>query len=186
MIQRLPFLPFLLVLAALGAGGCEVSYKAQDDAMYYTDRGLAQVKKIEQFARSRFDKNYHPEIDDLPLHLSNFDTFICDGARQIVANFDREELSVATKFDGRNKYLTRTVKTYPFSDGIYDLFVMEDGSLLVQKDSATIYQHCRPLVADAMKSKPYQGGDLTYEYTPTISPADYNAYDNRFHKAMSK
>ncbi len=181
---------FSLLLAGGLLGACEVHYKAQDDAMYYTDRAIGQYHKAETFVRSRFDKNYkHPPKDDLPLHLSNFDTFICDGARQLVANFDRSEMIVSVKFDGKNKYLNRTDVFMPFTDKIYDLYVMDDGTLLVQKDKATILQHCRPLVADSKKSQPFTGGtptDLTYQYTPTVSPADYNSGDTTFNNRMSK
>lgn len=184
-----------LTAAVVTLAGCEVSYKAQDDAMYYTDRGLGQIEKIKHFARSRFDKDYTPQIDDLPLHLSNFDTFICDGSRQIVANFDREERSVAVAFDRMNKYLVRNNPSYPFSDGIYDLFVMQDGSLLVQKDGGTIFQHCRPLINDALKGRIY-GGSMpaggmadvapVYQYTPTMSPAEYRSAEPSFNSKMTK
>lgn len=187
MKHSLGILSSLAVLAALCA--CEVSYKAQDDAMYYTDRAIGQYQKVKHYAHSRFNKNYQPTGDNLRLHLSNFDTFICDGARQLVANFDRNERTVSVSFDRKNKYLTRDNPVFPFSDGIYDLFVMEDGTLLVQKDDATILQHCRPLVADAMRGEVFTGNqpvDITYDYTPTISPADYLAADKTFNKSMSK
>ena len=183
-----PALSLLLAAGVLGA--CEVHYKAQDDAMYYTDRAIGQYDKAKTYVRSRFDKNYkHPPKDDLPLHLSNFDTFICDGARQLVANFDRSEMAVSVKFGGQNKYLTRSDVFMPFTDHIYDLYVMDNGTLLVQKDKATIFQHCRPLVADSQRSQPFTGGaptDLTYQYTPTVSPADYNQGDRGFERAMTK
>ncbi len=182
----------LLAFSALSA--CEVSYKAQDDAMHYTDRAIGQYHKADEFIKSRFDKNYHPTIDDLPLHLSNFDTFVCDGARQLIANFDREERTVSVSFNGRNKFLSRTDSYYPFTDKIHALFVMEDGSLLLQKDGATIFQHCRPFIADSRKSRPYAGGggvpsvtpDANYQYTPTMSPVDYNSAQPAFDSRMTK
>lgn len=190
-----PLTAYTLCLTALMLGACEVGYKAQDDAMYYTDRSIAQYKKGEKFIHSRFDKNYkHPPVSDLPLHLSNFDTFTCDGARQLVANFDRSEMTVSLKFDGKNKYLTRTDTYMPFSDKIYDLYIMDDGTLLLQRDKSTTFQHCRPFIADTRKSQPFTGGgrgagapvDMTYQYTPTISPVDYNRGDRGFERSMTK
>lgn len=168
-----------IIGVALSLCACEVSYKAQDDAMYYADRGIEQYKKIEHFARSKFDKNYDPRGDNLSLHLSNFDTFICDGARQLIANFDRDENTVSLAFERKNKFLIRTSPAYPFTDGIYDLFIMEDGTLLLEKDGAAIFRHCRPLVHDARSSKPYL-------YTPTMTPVEYRSAEPSFEKKMAK
>ncbi len=180
----------ILGTALLALGACEVQHKIQDDAMYYTDRTIGQFRKIEEFGRSRFDKNYHPKVDELPLHLSNFDTFICDGARQIVANFNPEETAVSVQFDGRNKYLLRDNPLYPFGDGIYNLFIMQDGTLLLDKDGATRFQHCRPLVPDSMKQRLYTNAagavKPTYNYTPTIPPVEYYSAEPRFEKEMQK
>lgn len=191
----------LSLLAAITAGGCEVHQKAHEDLRYYTDRTVTEYERTADFFRTRFKDDYAPPPPDGSLvHLYNFDTFVCDGARQIVANFDRNEMSVATRFNGQNKFLTRRAPFMPFSDNIYDLFVMDDGTILVQKDGGTIFQHCRPLVPDSLKGQIYGAGAggshvrgggggvpaVPYEYTPTISPADYNRGDARFDRAMTK
>lgn len=198
-MKKTTVLPLSLLAAAL-IGGCEVHYKAHEDLRHYTDRTVTEYEKTSHFFRTRFKDDYAPPpADSRLIHLFNFDTFVCDGARQIVANFDRNEMSVSTSFDAKNKFLTRKDTYMPFSDNIYDLFVMDDGTILVQKDKGTIFQHCRPLVPDSMKGDVYgasgrtgvrSGGggvsSVPYEYTPTISPADYNRGDARFERAMSK
>jgi hypothetical protein len=193
MIKTPIFLAFLSCIASgLLLTGCEVHYKAHEDARYYTDRTITEYEKTINFARTRFNKDYvPPKPDEMRLHLSNFDTFVCDGARQLIANFDREEKTVALAFDRKNKFLTRQITHMPFTDGIYDLFVMDDGTILVQKDKGTIFQHCRPLVADSIKGEVYKAGGggvppVTYEYTPTVTPADYNRGDKRFEREMTK
>lgn len=200
-MRKTPVLP-LSLLAALLMGGCEVHYKAHEDVRHYTERTITEYEKSYNYFNTRFRDGYTPPgPEPIRLHLSNFDTFICDGARQIIVNFDRDEMRLSTKFDGKNKYLTRRDAYMPFSDNIYDLFVMDDGTLLVQKDKGTIFQHCRPLVPDSLKGEIYGAGgtptggvrgggggvpSVPYEYTPTISPADYNRGDARFDGAMSK
>lgn len=198
-MRKTPVLPLSLMSAALLLGGCEAHYKFHEDLRYYTDRTVTEYQKTGNFFNNRFREDYTPpRPEEARLHLSNFDTFVCDGARQIIANFDRNEMSVSTKFNGQNKLLTRRDTYMPFSDKIYDLFVMDDGTLLVQKDKGTIFQHCRPLVPDSLKGQVYSAGGpargsggggvapVTYDYTPTISPADYNRGDARFDGAMTK
>lgn len=200
-MNKTPILPLLLLSTVL-IGGCEVHDKFHEDLRHYTDRTVTEYETTSHFFRTRFKDDYAPPPADGSLvHLFNFDTFVCDGARQIVANFDRNEMSVSTSFDANNKFLTRKDTYMPFSDNIYDLFVMDDGTILVQKDKGTIFQHCRPLVPDSLKGEVYGAGtapqsgirgggggvpSVPYEYTPTISPADYNRGDRGFDRAMTK
>ena len=178
-------LPLAAVLAALiGLTACEVMYKAQNDAMYYGDRSIEQFQKTHDYMQTRFGGKPMPPEDPDYIHLINFDTFICDGARQLIVNFDRNDTEASVMFEGSSKLLERSHPLLPFSDGIYQLYVMEDGTLLVEKELTTLFRHCRPLVYDPLNAVPY-------DFTATMPPEEFHALpvqsaEPKFDQTMTK
>lgn len=112
-------------------------------------------------------------------HLYNFDTFVCDGTRQMVVSFNPDGSNASIMFNDIQKLLTRVSPAYPFTDGTYDLYIMPDGTLYLEKYFDVLFKHCRPIVNDPAIAEALGPMDLgppaPYDFTPTISPQEAKA-----------
>jgi hypothetical protein len=126
-----------------------------------------------------FKETFGDPVDPKEFHLYNFDTFVCDGTRQVVVSFNPDGSRASILFDDRQKLLTRTTPAYPFTDGIYDLYIMPDGTLYIEKNLSVLFKHCRPLVSDPAMAEALGasvlGPPAPYKYTPTIDPMEAKA-----------
>lgn len=117
--------------------------------------------------------------EDAKMHLHNFDTFVCDGGRQITVTFSPDDLRANVLRDGKDHAMIRSNTAMPYQDGLFELFIMADGSLRFERSKAPLFKHCVPLVDD-------KGFVQPYTYTPTVAPEVWHDADPIFREKMGK
>lgn len=143
-----------------------------------------QIKQVTNKIAADWDEQFgEPDPAENPdsWHIYNFDTFICDGARQLVVSFNPNGTKASIMFEEKQLLMTRDVPVLPFVSPPYAIYIMEDGTLLLEKHFDVIYKHCKPLVNDPVKKTMVE----TYEFTPTATPEEMKA-DKIFREQMKK
>lgn len=143
-----------------------------------------QIKQVSNKIAADWDEQFgEPDPAENPdnWHIYNFDTFTCDGARQIIVSFNPNGTRASIMFEEREILMSRDVPVLPFTSPPYAMYIMEDGTLLLEKHFDVLYKHCKPLVNDPVNRTMVK----TYDYTPTITPEEAKG-DAIFREEMRK
>lgn len=128
-----------------------------------------------------WEKHFGKPVDPRRNHIYNFDTFICDGARQIIVSFNPTGNKASLMFEKRQILVERDAPSMPFTQPPYAMYIMDDGTLLLEKHNDVIYKHCKPIINDPTVVPK----EAVYDYMPTVTPEEAKA-DKLFREAMSK
>ncbi|MEM6780809.1 MAG: hypothetical protein AAF569_02990 [Pseudomonadota bacterium] len=148
--------------------------------------GCTQLKQVTDTIAEDWNQQFgnaeeEARIEAERIHIYNFDTFVCDGARQLVVSFSPSGLKASIMFEKKQLLMSRDVPIQPFTNAPYAMYIMDDGTLLLEKHFDVIYKHCKPLVNDTV----VKGVVKSYDYTPTITPEEARG-DEIFREEMRK
>lgn len=144
-----------------------------------------QIKQVKNKIVEDWDEQFgepDPAEDPSTWHIYNFDTFQCDAARQLIVSFNPNGLKASIMFEERQLLMQREVPVLPFTSPPYAMYIMNDGTLLLEKHFDVLYKHCKPLVNDPVVKTM---GPFQYDYTPTITPEEAHG-DKVFREQMRK
>ena len=151
-------------------------------AAILTLSGCAQLTQATANIVADWDKHFGAPVDPDRLHIYNFDTFVCDAARQIIVSFHPTGNKASLMFEETQIMVTREAPSLPFTHPPYAMYIMNDGTLLLEKHNDVVYKHCRPLVNDPVVDHSHSH---EYEFTPTITPEEAKG-DRLFREEMAK
>lgn len=144
--------------------------------------GCVQLEQVKERIIYDWNKHFGPPVDPRAHHIYNFDTFTCDAARQLIVSFNPNGTTASIMFEEKQLLLSRTAPIQPYIQPPYAMYIMDDGTLLLEKHMDVLYKHCRPLVDDPTVTEVVT---FEYDYTPTMTPDQARA-DELFREKMSK
>lgn len=149
-------------------------------AAILTLSGCAQLTQATANIMADWDKHFGAPVDPRRNHIYNFDIFTCDAARQIIVSFHPTGNKASLMFEETQILVEREAPIMPFTHPPYAMYIMNDGTLLLEKHNDVVYKHCKPLVNDPVVDHSHD-----YDFTPTMTPEEAKG-DKLFREEMAK